>query len=157
MEGAASGRGGKKSLLIGSTSIVQGYGEKIPSCKNLSLGYNDIASGQNSAPCRVVAGLRSPKPYIPGFLFCLRHSKAAAGRGGLVPKERGEEVFRHGAHLLSLSFRAIARNLLLRGQRFLPLVETTNGRTLYSSASSPIGRIIDSMNSISSLVSLYFL
>ena len=36
-------------------------------CKNLSLGYNRVASGQNSAPCRVVAGLRSPKPYIPGF------------------------------------------------------------------------------------------
>jgi len=28
-----------------------------------------IASGQNSALCRVVAGLRSPWPYIPG-VFC---------------------------------------------------------------------------------------
>lgn len=31
--------------------------------------YNGIASGQKSAPCRVIVGLRSAQSYIPWFFI----------------------------------------------------------------------------------------
>ena len=40
-----------------------------------------IASGQNSAPCRVIVGLRLAQSYIPGVFFSCRHSRAAALSG----------------------------------------------------------------------------
>ena len=33
-----------------------------------------LVSGRNSAPCRVIVGLRRAQSYIPGVFFSCRHS-----------------------------------------------------------------------------------